>query len=288
MVDRAERLAVASQVLCGFVFWDPGALDRYEQLGLPRQLGYAATRSLPLAGAGHEAVCSAFFSIEPTYVRSAIRAVADLDIASDLWAARDDAIIDGLEQFARGCADALAEVAPTLWETVDGASGDGRVLFTACRSMSRPDDGVLSGWHALECLRQWRGDTHIALLIAADLDGVESSIIHSDWMGYDDDWIATSRGWRPDAIQAAKSRLQRRGLYDGRTATPAALFLRDDIESTTRARGADLWSGRSDELAEISERLEPFVTPLLERIDLTAGTRYVPAARDRTRWRSQI
>jgi hypothetical protein len=42
---------------------------------------------------------------------------------------------------------------------------------------------VLSGWHAINCLREWRGDTHWAIIAAADLTGTEASIIHNAWIG---------------------------------------------------------------------------------------------------------
>ena len=70
----------------------------------------------------------------------------------------------------------------------------GRVLAAAHLRMPRPTDHVLAGWHAVNCLREWRGDTHWALVVAAGLTGVEASIVHNAWLGYEPDWLPKSRG----------------------------------------------------------------------------------------------
>ena len=46
------------------------------------------------------------------------------------------------------------------------------MFFGAHLRMPRPSDAVLSGWHAVNCLREWRGDTHWALVVAAGLTGM--------------------------------------------------------------------------------------------------------------------
>ena len=66
----------------------------------------------------------------------------------------------------------------------------GRTFFGAHLAMERPTDPVLSGWHAVNCIREWRGDTHWAIVVAAGLDGArESSVYDSERIvhpGYDD------------------------------------------------------------------------------------------------------
>ena len=85
-----RRNARSVQTTIGWIFWDPGAVERYAAAGLPRELagplGYIAARSAPLAGAGPAAVVAALGSISPP----AIGAVFDL--------------LDGPETFAQACA----------------------------------------------------------------------------------------------------------------------------------------------------------------------------------------
>src|SRR4029079_17507360 len=106
----------------------------------------------------------------------------------------------------------LAALAPRLWSVVETLPTVGRVLFAAHLRMPRPDDAGLSGWHAVNCLREWRGDTHWALVAASGLDGVEASILHNAWLGYERDWLPRSRGSDPEALERAWSSLQQRGL----------------------------------------------------------------------------
>ena len=54
-----RRNARSVQTTIGWIFWDPGALARYAELGLPGPLGYLASRAAPLEAAGPDAVIAA-------------------------------------------------------------------------------------------------------------------------------------------------------------------------------------------------------------------------------------
>ncbi|MEZ5141780.1 MAG: hypothetical protein R2726_04580 [Acidimicrobiales bacterium] len=45
----------------------------------------------------------------------------------------------------------------------------------------------------MNVLREWRGDTHWAIVAASGLSGSEASILHNAWLGYDRDWLSLSR-----------------------------------------------------------------------------------------------
>ena len=51
-LETSRRNARSVQATIGWIFWDPGALTRYDQLGVPGPLGYIAARCAPLAPAG--------------------------------------------------------------------------------------------------------------------------------------------------------------------------------------------------------------------------------------------
>ena len=55
-VEITRRNARSVQTTIGWIFWDPGAVERYGRLGLPGPLGYIAARAAPLAPAGADAV----------------------------------------------------------------------------------------------------------------------------------------------------------------------------------------------------------------------------------------
>ena len=58
--EITRRNARSVQTTIGWIFWDPGAVRRYEAVGLPAAfagpLGYIGARSAPLAAAGPAAV----------------------------------------------------------------------------------------------------------------------------------------------------------------------------------------------------------------------------------------
>jgi hypothetical protein len=280
-----RRNARSVQTTIGWIFWDPGAVDRYRALGLPHDfagpLGYAGARCAPLAGAGPDAVIAAFGSISPTLIRGVFGVLGgDVTRFTALWTARDEAVLDGLATHAPDMQAALADLGPALWDVVDRLPTIGRVFFAAHLAMPRPAHPVLSGWHAVNCLREWRGDTHWAKVVAEGLGHAEASIIHNAWLCYETDWLANSRGTSPDDLEAGWRSLAERGLARDRGVLPAGIALRQHIEDVTDELTTLPWQLLGeDRSVEFAERLEPPCELLLRRVDVTAGPNYQPASR---------
>ena len=232
-VGATRRNARSVQTTIGWIFWDPGAVARYAGLGLPGPLGYIAARAAPLAPAGPDSVIAAFGSISPLGIRVAFETVAASTTFDEVWRARDESVVEGLAEFAPAILGPLAALGPALWPVVEQLPTVGRVLFAAHLRMPRPVDPVLSGWHAVNCLREWRGDAHWALVAAAGLTGVEASILHNAWLGYEPDWLPTSRGTDPADLDAGWRSLGERGLADGRRVLEAGVALRQRLEDET-------------------------------------------------------
>ena len=282
-----RRNARSVQTTIGWIFWDPGVVQRYRAAGLPEglagPLGYMAARSAPLAAAGPAAVTAAFGSISPL----GITAVFDLvgaDRFAAMWAARDEAVVVGLREYAPAIADPLVEYADELWKVVEQLPLVGRTFFGAHLAMPRSSDAVLSGWHAVNCLREWRGDTHWALIVAAGLTHAEASILHNAWLGYETDWLARSRGTSSDDLEAGWLRLQQRGLAADGVVTDEGLQVRQQLEDDTDRLTTLPWELVGElRASEFAERFEPSCELLLRRVDETAGVNYQPASRLRPR-----
>jgi hypothetical protein len=281
-VEITRRTARSVQTTIGWIFWDPGAIERYDRLGLPGPLGYIASRAAPLAPAGADATIAAFGSISPEAIRLAFDLVAQRTTFDAVWDARDAAVLDGLHEHAPAILDPLAALAPSLWPVVETLPTVGRVLFAAHLRMPRPDDAVLSGWHAVNCLREWRGDTHWALVAASGLDGVEVSILHNAWLGYERDWLPKSRGSNAEALTRAWHSLRQRGLADEREVSAAGVTLRAQLEEQTDHLTTLPWTRLGEEVAlGFSRDFESPCEALLRRVDITAGPNYQPASRRR-------
>ena len=275
-----RRNARSVQTTIGWIFWDPRAIARFEALGLNGPLGYIAARAAPLGPAGPEAVVAAFGSISPIGIALALDSVEKNTTFEAVWAARDEAVLEGLTDYSPTITAPLAALGSDLWDIVDKLPRLGRVFFGAHLRMERPSDPVLSGWHAVNCIREWRGDTHWAIVAAAGLSSPEASILHNAWVGYEKDWMPTSRGTTPEETTEGWSLLEARGLAVDGEVNEEGVDLRQNIEDETDRLTALPWTllGESRSI-QFAEDFEPSCEQLLERVDITAGPNYQPASR---------
>ena len=281
-IELSARAALASHRLVGWTFFDPEAIERYTALGVPDGLGYYINvRGAPLIPAGHQAVAAAFATIHPGFVQLCVETALAHTTVEAIIAAHDAAVGDGLRRHVPEIIDRLAALADPLWAVADGLPGSGRVLFAAHRQLPRPDDRALSAWLAVNCLREWRGDTHFALLVAEDIGPVEAGILDDARRDYGG-WIPRSRGADDAALAAAFATLEARGLAEAGVVNAAGLAWRDGIEARTDQLTARCWQALGiDATQSFLELIEPVGDRLVRRIDDTVGTQWMPAARAR-------
>jgi len=285
-MDLTRRASFASHRLLGWIFWDQGAKDNLAALGVPDGLGhYIVNRGAPLAPAGAEAVFAAFYTIKREFVRFAIEhAAPHITDWHAVTAARDAAVRAGLEEMTPHVLEPLGELAGSLWDTVDSLPASGRVLFAAHRAWPRPDDPVMSAWNALNCIREWRGDTHFGILLNDDIGIVEAGLLHDAWMGYPAQWIPRSRGADDAEIAAGLDALAARGFVTDGTVNGAGVAYRQQVEDRTDELCVRVWQrlGESTTGTFLS-LIEPVGDVYVARIDATAGENWMPAARPRRR-----
>jgi hypothetical protein len=274
---------MASHRLIGWIYWDPGALAAYAELGLTDGgVTYIVSRGAPLAPAGHQAVTAAFYSISAPFIEVSLAIAEECTTYPLITAARNGAVASGLRTYVPEICDDLAGYAGPLWDAADALPASGRVLFAAHRQQDRPDDQVLSAWLALNCIREWRGDTHFAVLAAEDVSGVQAGLLHNDFLNYPKNWIPRSRGADDPSIDTAVAELEARGLVAGGEVSAAGRALREHIEQRTNELTQRAWRLLGAERTEaLLELIEPVGLRLLERIDETAGPQWMPAARSR-------
>lgn len=281
----ARRNARSVQTLIGWIFWDPGAVIRYEQLGLKGPLGYLAARAYPFSGAGAQALCAAFGSISPQAIELVYAHLGEPSNFEPFWRARDAAVLDGLAAFAPETRNSLTRFGPHLWRVVQDLDRVGRPQFASHLDVERSTNGVLDGWHAVNCLREWRGDSHWTIVAAHGLSGSEASILHNEWLRYEKDWLSLSRGNTTDSIDRAWESLRSKGLAQGRKVSRDGLHLRQQIEDETDRVSSQMWRLLGVELStDFAGSFEPSCEKLLHRVDVTAGVNYQPASRQRASW----
>ena len=110
-----------------------------------------------------------------------------------------------------------------LWQAVESLPLSRRVLYSAHRGWPRCEDqSALLAWLATNCIREWRGDTHWAILAAHEISGVQAGLLHDAFLGYPGDWIPRSRGADNTQLDEAWSLLDQRGFVTEKNLTVQA------------------------------------------------------------------
>lgn len=282
-LDLSRRASVASHRLIGWIYWDPTAIANYAALGVPDGIGYyIATRGASLGEAGNDVVTAAFFSIHPDFVAFGLDQCRAHTTFEDAARARDDAVVAGLHEFVPEICDGLAGMAGPLWDAADALPVAGHVLYASLLRRRRDDDPLLSAWLAVNCIREWRGDTHWAIQIAEGIGPIAAGILDGAWRGYDDDWLPRSRGADDEMLAAGFAELEERGLAVDGAVTDAGVAYRQGLEDRLDHLASVAWR-HLDEAGTVAflDLVEPVGDRLVERIDVTAGPNWMPAARDR-------
>lgn len=282
----SRRAAFGSHRLIGWIYWEPRAVAAYEAAGIPGGGAgyYLVSRGAPLGAAGNQAVTAAFYSITAEGIAlmfDLAREHTTMEAVTDL---RNDAVRSGLRTYVPEICERLAALREPLWAVADALSPSGRVLFAAHREWPRPDDPLVSAWLAVNCIREWRGDTHFAIQTAEGLSGPAAGILDGAWREYEDEWLPRSRGADDTAIEAAMEELEEHGFVaDGRV-NEAGIDYRQSLEDRLDALTATPWQllGR-ERTAELQALLDEAGPTLLARIDETAGPNWMPAAREHGR-----
>ena len=286
----AARGGRASHDVVGWIMWDPDTIARYEALGVPNGVGWlVAWRLAPLGDVAPAAAAATTFSINPDVIGAVMEMYRNVTDAAAICAVRDESAIAGLESIAPGLADQLAPLADDLWRGVDSVHFGARPMFAAVRAQPRPEasEAALSAWLAANCLRELRGDNHWALCAAADLDAVEVGLLHAVMVDVEEygseEWIARSRGNDDDAIARGWARLEAKGLATDSALNDAGREFRLDLERRTDELTAPAWRGvGAASTVAFCEAVEPHHRAFVDRIDATAGARWMPAVRQAT------
>ncbi len=281
--ELSARASMASHRLIGWIYWDSVAVELFSDLSGDGGLGYyIASRAAPLAPAGHQAVAAAFYTIHPGFIELCIESTSCATTFELVAAARNEAVGRGLRVHVPEICDDLAALSEELWAAADGLPSAGRVLFAAHRQAPRPTDQLVSAWLAVNCIREFRGDTHFMLLGAEDLSGVQAGLLHDAHLNYPGQWIPRSRGADDADIDAALAGLEARGLATDGNVNEYGLALREQIEARTGELAALAWrSLGATTTLRFLDLVEPVGQRLLDRIDITAGPDWMPAARTR-------
>jgi hypothetical protein len=143
--------------------------------------GYFAFRAAPLGEVGAAVVTATFYNFNPDLVARVIPAAWALAEPAALIPARLAAVDAALRRMVGDDAVAAAEIAEAaglVRRAAEACRPEGRPLGAAYLALDWPDEPHLALWHGLSVLREHRGDGHIAMLLDAELTGIEALISH--------------------------------------------------------------------------------------------------------------
>lgn len=254
-------------------------LDAADRLGITGfWSGYFAFRAAPMGAVAAGVVDATFCNFAPAFVRRWVPAVWDTTTPAAAVEARAAAASATLRRIAPEVDDVAARVNPLLRAATGQAVAAGRALFTANRDLEVPADPVAELWHWTTCLREHRGDGHVAALVAAGVDGLQSHVLIADGDATTATDLQRTRGWTADDWAAAVEGCTANGWTDddGRL-TADGTALRADVEATTDR----LAIAPFGELGELLDAL----APLAISVSSSGTIRYpnpigLPAAHD--------
>ncbi|MDX6362033.1 MAG: hypothetical protein QOC85_1036 [Streptomyces sp.] len=173
----------------GDAFWlaplvAPLGSPRFAAIGLEDfSRMYFAVRSGPLGQVPAELVTSAFFGFHPDKVERYIPAVwnrtTPATALDTLRTVADETLRATLGDWVHSTDAATAADLLRRGAEARGTAAGGRPLFAAHSALPWPDpaDAHLVIWHACTLLREFRGDSHIAVLVANGIAACESHLL---------------------------------------------------------------------------------------------------------------
>ena len=231
----SARLGGITNLVHGFIYFAPEAMSEYEALGLRDAQQYFAVRAAPYGTVDADLVMATFFNFEPGYVASGIDQVWEIASPDDIQRARMRAAGVVLRKHCPDLADSdVAEASDIAMNMINGVGFEGKPLAAANRSVTEPEDSVERLWQRITVLREWRGDIHVAALVAASVDAVEALILHAATGVVPKAALARSRKWSRESWQDGVDSLVSQGLInEDESFTETGQAFRDDIETRT-------------------------------------------------------
>ena len=129
-----------------------------------------------------------------------------------------------------------------------------------------PDDALGPLWHACTILREHRGDGHLAACVAAGLTGLEANLLTEMRVGWAPQAYTATRGWSPEAIEAATDALTARGLLaDGALTAEGAAAARRRRGDHGPARSQPAVAAIGDDLPRLTKQLDAWSQQIVDR-----------------------
>jgi hypothetical protein len=243
------------EVIHDVVYFGPDIRERFDALGLKGWwMAYFASRSVALGTPGPDLVTALFYGFAPRLVERALPDAWSMASREDILATRLQLARDRIgPALAPDAEPHIADLATNLETIIDGLDFAGRALAGAHATVPRPDDALGRLWWAATVLREYRGDSHVAVLVTNELDGaMANALAVAD--GRAPATQREARGWTEDEWAAAYDRLRgRKWVGKDDLVTDAGRVARAEIEIQTDKACSSCFDERMEKLAATAE-----------------------------------
>ena len=264
-------------------YFAPDPQEEYQALGLDskanRAIGYFPARAAAMGAVSDAVVQATFFNFSALAVAFGMAGAWTTASPEQVQAARFRGADRALRRL---CGDLLDT--PDVVEAVElartaaaGCTPYGRPLYAANAALAWPEPTHLQLFHAITLLREFRGDGHIAALVADGVSGLEAAVLH---VAQGDLWkrgpLQTTRAYSDEEWDGAVAGLQERGWLDGDAQfTDEGRAARLRVEDLTDVLALPAWERIGEDGCA---RLRELVTPLVQAVVSNGG---FPLAKDR-------
>jgi hypothetical protein len=271
--DLARRFFDRFEPVHGLTYFAPEARAALDGLGYKGYwMGYFAARSAPLGTVPTEVVTAIFYNFAAERVAKALPAAWQIAGPEAALRVREESAVAVLRRYGLEEDENLTTAAELAAKAARHAPPEGRPLFAANLALPWPDEPLATLWHAATLLREHRGDTHTATLIAAGVSGRECNVLHAAAGRIPREYIAGTRDYDDAEWRHNEERLADRGLVSGDgSLTAAGRELKDHIESTTDWLSLSTLDALSDDEVEtLFQALTPITRAVIEGGDVPA------------------
>src|SRR5215510_3497672 len=274
----------------GVSYGSPDTREAFAQMGfVDRQMDYFAARSAPMGAVPVEVAISGAFGFHPDKVRRYIPAAWELATPEQILDTQRQAVDVALTRLLGDWISSpdAKEIAATTRSVAEHCDIVGRQLTAGLASLPWPDEPHMVIWHAFTILREFRGDSHNAVLVANGFDGCDCHLMmfaasaggcecHQAFGRYaardlvnmpPDPTQGADREWPIADKRRAVERLRDRGLLnDDFSISPAGMELHLAMERETdvasaRACARQLDDEKVERVAELMEQPAQLIRP---------------------------
>ena len=266
----ARRLGAGLEPVIGQVYFAPECHAGYVALGfrasatvirgvaMPDGSAYFTSRGSILGHVPGDVVAATFGVFNPDAVIPAVTAGWALTDSATINAARTAGAVAQLRRILGDEPLGLARANELLARAVEPLRPEGRALFSGLRSLGIPDDPLAAMWRRGDMLREYRGDSHLAAWVSAELDAIEIGLLTELYWGLPLRTYIRTRAWTDDHFDAATERLESRDLIRDGSFSDSGRSVREDIEVRTDAQMRPALEALGDDGEELVELLAPW------------------------------